>query len=606
VRAVDDARAEFAQAAAGANNPFVRVAAWIPLAGRTPDAVRTLADVGLRTASAGAGIADAIAKLPGGFGALSLHGGRLPVTALTSLGPAIHDARLQIEAASAEAAGIATTLVPGAVVSAGDQLRAKLAQAIPVVRSADDMIANLPAFAGMTRPATYFLAPQNPTELRGTGGFISRWSLLTIDEGVMSVGPFRPITDLPNQRDPTWPNTNLAAIFGPYNAAGFWRSTNVPRDGPTASLLETDLWSATARQPAPLDGVIMVDVQALAEMVGAIGKVHVTVGGHPYALTKENVVPFISSRAYRLYADQTIRKDAVGIAGQRIFAAFLQRASSRAALQALIQAAGDGHILVNATDPALEAALTEAGTTGSLGPSPSPGPSPGGGDFFGASVVNTAGTKVDYYIHRRIAYDVTIEPDGRAQVRATVSFRNDAPAGAKPGYVLGPYPSPDLAPYHLGVGEAFQSVFLYFATGCTASGIQKDGRPFAMSRFTERGLSLYRGSMRIPAQTSSSITMDLTVPSAWTGSAGQGTYRLALQDQPTINPTLATVTIHIPSGTQVAYASDGVTVDGGVATWSGPVGDLSRLEIRFQRGFLGRTWSGLRDFLSKPVFRIGG
>ena len=64
--------------------------------------------------------------------------------------------------------------------------------------------------------------------------------------------------------------------------------------------------------------------------------------------------------------------------------------------------------------------------------------------------------------------------------------------------------------------------------------------------------------MRIPAQTSSSIAMDLSVPNAWTGSSGQGTYRLALQDQPTINPTTATVTNSALSGGNEPLKANGL------------------------------------------------
>ena len=56
----------------------------------------------------------------------------------------------------------------------------------------------------------------------------------------------------------------------------------------------------------------------------------------------------------------------------------------------------------------------------------------------------------------------------------------------------------------------------------------------------------------------------------------------------------------------MAYATDGMKIDGTTVTWSGTVGDLNRLEIRFQQGFVGRTWTGFKAFLSRPVIRIGG
>jgi uncharacterized protein DUF4012 len=592
-----DAKAEFEAAAGAGNNPFVRITSWIPIVGRTPDAIRTLADVGSRLTAAGQGVSAAIGALPGGYDALGLQGGTLPIPALTSLGPAVHDARTEIEIANAEAAGIATTLVPSAVVDAGDQVRTKLDQALPIATAGDEIIRQLPQFAGMQAPATYFLAPQNPTELRGTGGFISRYSIMTIDQGKISIAPFESISTLPDVQDPTWPNENLQSIYGPRNSAGFWRSTNDPRDGPTAATFITNLWDQT--QPSSIDGVVMVDVQALKDMVGAIGKVQLQFAGKPVTLTQNNVVAFVSNQAYSLYRDQRTRKDAVGLVGQTIFRDFLARASGNQALRALVSAAGAGHILVNATDPTLESALSAAGTTGSLGTGDA------GGDFFAASAVNQAGNKVDFYIHRTISYDVTLLPGGNAHVEATVTFKNTAPAGAEPSYVLGPYEGKRMAPFHLQVGEAYEAVSFYCATGCLASRIERDGKAFPVARHVDEGLTLYHGQVLIPAQTTTSIQFSLNVPGAWTGNTAQGLYRLTVQDQPTIIPTTATVTVHTPAGASIAYATDGMKTSGSTGTWTGKVGDRSVLEVRFQKGVLSRTWEDLHDFLSKPVITFG-
>ena len=60
----------------------------------------------------------------------------------------------------------------------------------------------------------------------------------------------------------------------------------------------------------------------------------------------------------------------------------------------------------------------------------------------------------------------------------------------------------------------------------------------------------------------------------------------------------------MPEGTSIAYASSPLKVSGGVATWSGDLWDVTTFEVRFQKGLVGRVWSGLDDFLSKPVIRL--
>ena len=43
---------------------------------------------------------------------------------------------------------------------------------------------------------------------------------------------------------------------------------------------------------------------------------------------------------------------------------------------------------------------------------------------------------------------------------------------------------------------------------------------------------------------------------------------------------------------------------GDTATWTGTLGDVTNLEVRFERGFLGRVWADVQDFLSKPVIKL--
>jgi hypothetical protein len=75
-----------------------------------------------------------------------------------------------------------------------------------------------------------------------------------------------------------------------------------------------------------------------------------------------------------------------------------------------------------------------------------------------------------------------------------------------------------------------------------------------------------------------------------------------------LNPTTATIAIRVPEGTTIAYASEPLKVEdgveGGVATWSGELGDVITFEVRFQKGLVGRVWSGIDEFLSRPVIRL--
>lgn len=113
-RAFDQAQADFLRATGDAGNPLLRLEGLIPLAGRTPDAVRTLADIGLRGVAAGKELSEAISRLPGGLASLAPSGGRIPIDALRSLAPAVGRARAELEAAQAQALELPSSFLPRA------------------------------------------------------------------------------------------------------------------------------------------------------------------------------------------------------------------------------------------------------------------------------------------------------------------------------------------------------------------------------------------------------------------------------------------------------------------------------------------------------------
>ena len=589
------AEREFVDAKGDGDNPLMRIPALFPLIGRTPDAVRTFADVGLRLASAGVELTNELDLLPGGLDALAPQDRRIPIENLQLLAPVMTRVRAEVEDVTAEAEGIATTLVPQEVVAGGDLLREKLTQALPAVRSADEMLRALPTFAGIDAPKRYLLGPENSAELRGTGGLLTTFSVVTIDDGLITLTPFRDIREIPLLRpqDAPWPSPELQDIYSSFNAAGSARNATATLDGPTASLFLENLWNET--MPDPIDGVILVDVQALAYLVEATGPVEVE--GVPNDLTKRNVVRFVASDAYGLIQDQDARKDFVGVVGQAVFERFLRNAGGDRGLRALIRAAADGHILVNAVDPLVDAAFRSAGVAGALGPV-------GGGDYLGVAVNNTAANKIDYYMHRHVEYDVTLGEDGVATAAATVRFDNEAPADAEASYVFGPYEGNALQGLDLQPGEAYQRTSLYCSGACSLVAATRDGEPYAVQAYREGRYPLFVGQQRIAPQSAEEVRYDLEQRDVWTGNGGLGTYRLTVRSQPTLNPTTATITIRPPEGTSIAYASTPLEVADGVATWSGELTDVTTFEVRFQRGVVGRVWSGIDDFLSKPVIRL--
>ena len=570
--AFEQARSEFRRAAGDANGPVLDLLGLIPLAGRTPDALRHLTSAAEEVAEAGALASSEIGALPNGLSSLGVSRGRLPVDVLTRLAPTVHRVRTMVDHARAETELAATELVPERVVEAVDEAREDLGRLTGIVRGVDEVLSVLPEFAGADGPKRYFLAAQTPAELRGTGGFIGSYSILTMDDGAIRIAPFRRIhllPTLPDDIEPAWPSPEVEEAYRSFDSASVWTMTNIPPDAPTAASLILGLWERIGREP--LDGVVFVDIQALEYLLRPVGSVDVR--GVEDPLTADTVVDFVTSDVYALYPVSAERKDFLGLVGQEVFARFLALSSGEEAVRALVSAVADGHIALNAADPRVQGAFLAAGVAGEL--------RAGEGQTFAATVNNLGGNKLDFYLHEAVSYEVSLLPGGRASIHAVVELRNAAPRDAEAGVVFGPSGDPALEALELVAGETYLQAFFSCGPGCELVSGSSGGGPLSLQSYSVHGLSMYSTALRILPSRSRTLELEFEVVGAWEGDEAGGTYRFELVGQSLVNPVTATIAVRAPEGVSIAWASEGASVEGGRAMWTGQLGARREVALRF-------------------------
>ncbi|MGH2767311.1 MAG: DUF4012 domain-containing protein [Actinomycetota bacterium] len=572
-RAFRQAGSAFDEALDRLHNPFTRLAAFFPLLGRTPDAVVAGVEAGGLMASAARITSGAAERLPGGVSALVPRRGVIPLQPLRVLAPLVRDARVLADRSDRVLRGAPRSLVPGLVLEPLELLSGEVAEARRALVSAEAMIRALPDFLGGDGTRRYFFGAQNPAELRGTGGLIGAYAILTVADGHLELGPFRPVGTLdspdPASIDP--PSDEYADLYPGQHAV--YENLNMTPDFPTAATAIERLYEHQTGER--LDGTVVADPHALALLIGATGPAIVSATGT--TLTEEDVVSFVSNEAFALLPDPSARKRILGEVAGQVLVRFLRGGAVNDPWRAgrkVAEATAGGHLLFHSVDREVQAAFETAGVAGRLLDPP--------GDFLAVVVNNAGGSKIDFYAGRTIRYEVRLLQDGLAEGRTRLTFVNDAPTGGQPAYVIGPNPRTDAR-----VGDNTMIVGVYCAGGCSFRGFRRDGEPEGLVVGRELGHPETMTGYRIPSGESGTLEYQWVVPDAWREEDGRVVYRLTFQDQPTIRATSLHVAVRIPEGAEVARTTSGMRVVGDRVVWDGEAGGVMRFEVSFSPPLLG-------------------
>ena len=579
-----DARDEFvlAQAAfrSGADRSrslWLSIAGSIPYLGNTPDAIRAIADAGVETADAATVLAGAVADLPGGLGALAPTQAGIPLDGLAGITSAITRADQLTGTALATLGAASTTFLLSPVASARADAQAQLSDLHRQLHAGSLILQGLPSFLGANEPRHYFFGASNPAELRGTGGLIGAYSVLTIDEGRLSFSAFRPIGTLPilNVADVPSPSAEYSRNWDFYRTGqGVWQSINMTRDFPLAA---NETWLAyRAAFGQTLDGVIVADPFALEALMRVTDPISVASAG--VKLTRHNIVPFVTNQAYALFDTNKQRKLVLGRVAVAVLDGFLRaRGSALPRIRALLHAFADGHVQAWSVDPAMEQGLALTSVGGAFRPS--------GTDAFSVVTNSASGTKLDFYQQRTVTYEVQLGPEGTATASLRVDLLNDSPTSGYPPYVIGPYKTYSRKP-----GQNVAVVDLYCDRGCVLQGATQGGEPVELGRYTQEGYPFFEDYVRTNSGDTATIATDLLLTQAWTGSDTGGTYRLSFIGQTMIRPPEVRVVITPPDGMQFTSSGDGLSREGEQLIYDGhPTGNLD-LEATFAPSLPIRIW----------------
>ena len=172
-------------------------------------------------------------------------------------------------------------------------------------------------------------------------------------------------------------------------------------------------WEARFGQKA--DGVITVDLQALARLMDLTGPVEAEGVGE---LNSGNLVKVLAG-SYDFYDSEEERR-AINAAVVPAFREKLFQGGQFAEkFQLLAQAAKGRHFAMYFRDPRLQEAFLKRGLAGDLSDTDH--------DYVGVFTQNLNSSKSDYWQTRSVASDVQLAADGSAEVTLTTTVQNSSP-----------------------------------------------------------------------------------------------------------------------------------------------------------------------------------
>ena len=527
-RALQAAERDLGGADAAAGRRQVRLAGRLPvLSGTVADLRRLLSAAHRGTRAAGLAIALYEQADPGSPGGALFQDQRVDLTALARMRHQAGGLLDELEAARRELHRVrGGLLAPGAAGARSSGLR-QLDELSGRVRSLLPALDVLPSALGQDRPRTYLIVLTTPAELRPSGGTPLAAVRVRVDGGRLLVRQRDASASLHHAR------VRWTSVPGdPWSDGGRFDDFSMASSSPHFPTSGQELIRAyQALTGARLDGVLCADPMAMRALLRATGPVTVPAYGQ---VTADNVSRLTMRDAYARWPEATVRRrynqQLVGAVLRR----FLDGRLLLEKLQALGTEAAERHLQVYAADPAVQAALGQAGLDGALTPSTH--------DYLAVYTHNTNASRVDYFQRRAIHQRVRLRPDGSASVTRTIKVENRVPrSGAlDPGRRSG---------YTSAWGTS--TVATYLPPGARLGTVQVDGRPVAPSVAEEAGRPFLRVDTTLAAGRGVTVTVGYLVPAPARRDGDTLTYELVADPQPLATPPELRVDVVTPEGTTV-------------------------------------------------------
>lgn len=429
---------------------------------------------------------------------LRLPGGGFDLPRLASVAPALATASAAVARALADVRALPQRTWLGSVDAARADMLLELTPVAAAARTAGLAARLVPPMLGQDGPKTYFLVFQNNAESRGTGGLPGAFAIVTAKGGKLTFSKFGTDRMLEGVTAQVKFGRDYDDLYRGAATTTDFRNANLSPHFPYAAQIWASMWEK--HSGARVDGVLALDPAVLSYLLDVTGPATLPdktkVGSH-------NVIPLTQSTAYALFPNDNAAR-------QRYLIKIARAASARIAgahgdTEALVRAAAravhERRLLVWSADPARQADLERTAVSGIVPKTAA--------RYAGLSIVNEAGSKLDYYLDRSLTWRST-GCGTAAKVTVTIALTNNAPRKGLPAETVAL--RNDAPDYPVEAGDNRLTVAYLATAGSSMTSVELDGKAVGAGVGAQRGHPVYTVDVELPRGTTRTVVLTLNEP----------------------------------------------------------------------------------------------
>ena len=528
--------------------PSVKVAAVIPVASQNINALTSMISAGVEVSRTGQLLSTALMQVPSkdGWPDVGPVNGKVDLSPLTAARPFVRRADDHAQMAIAAYKKIKPGLLLPPVRDAKEELGGNLKRLTEITATARNILGILPNTFGGDRERRYFLAIQNNAELRATGGLIGNYSIITIANGKAFLEDFNDISVLQRKDLPVDAPQDFTDRYGRFKATSKWPNANMSPDFPTVGRVLLNLYKSNTGED--LDGVISIDPVGLGYLLEAIGPI--SVPKIDEKIDAGNVVNWTLAKAYSKYENREDRKDFLEYIARAVWEQVVsgQGNNEQKLTTQFLSALNDKHIMLFSAHKEEQKVFEDLGYAGALTPTTC--------DFLQVLVQNQGANKLDFYMHEKVGYAISLNADGSARSTLTIKITNNAPKAGLSPYVAGASPG--------GARDGFSNAYLsaYVPKGARLVDAVVNNRRDNPEVDHEKDKTIFSNNLHIAPGASKTIVFVYDLPKALILNGNKSEYTLDWQAQPIVNHADITLDVEIPESLDVAKLPAGMSKQG--------------------------------------------